>query len=99
VDDELQHYDSAAMLDVLVAGVAAPKSKSVERAVRRVLDDLHVDDASKAAVLPSDGPDLWDVGVKKADGWAIVRIDATIDNLAVRLEDPVREMLSGRRRA
>jgi hypothetical protein len=86
------------MVDVLVAGVAAPKSKSVERAVRRVLDDLQVNDASKAAVLPSDAPDRWDVGVKKSDGWTIVRIDAKVDDLPVRLENGVREVLSARRR-
>ena len=86
------------MVDVLVAGVAPTKSKSVERAVRRVLDDLHVNDASKAAVLPSDGPDLWDVGVKQPDGWTILRIDAKIDDLPLRLENGVREVLSARRR-
>jgi hypothetical protein len=68
--------------DVLIAGVDAAQSKSLEQDLRQTLADLRANDISTVALLPSDAQGRWDLGVKRNGGWSVVWFDAKVDELA-----------------
>jgi hypothetical protein len=76
--------------DILIGGVDDRTARVVETAVRRAIVDLQVTDVVTVAVLPSDAPNRWDVGVRRAAGWSVTSVDAEIHQLSTQITETLR---------
>ena len=81
-------------IDVLIAGVDAVRSKTLEQDVRQALAELSVTDVSTIALLPSDARGRWDLGVKRGNDWSVVWFDSAIEELPRRVTASLRRSVS-----
>ena len=81
-------------IDVLIAGVDAVRSKTLEQDVRQTLAQLPVRDVSTIALLPSDARGRWDLGVKRSNGWSVVWFDAAVDDLSTQVALNLRQSVA-----
>jgi len=77
-------------MDVLIGGLEEKRARTLEAEVRRTVSELQATDIVTIAVLPSDAENRWDVGVRRSDGWSLVRFDAADEDLSAQVAQNLR---------